>query len=206
LPELRRSVSVIVNKDLSSLDEIIEKKYDEILEEGQKDSTSNKYKKLAEEHEDLTENKENFVETRDEVVMKIENNKEDKNLMKVCLKKLIIAEKQLESKLPIVTKKRKIFEMLKMQNLLIIEGETGSGKSTQLPQMLCEYYNLFDSRSSKPVLVTQPRRLATRTLAERVAKEMGEEVGGFVDYVASAGKKVSSAARIIFKLDRLVLD
>jgi hypothetical protein len=39
-----------------------------------------------------------------------------------------------------------------------------------------------------------------------VAKEMGEEVGGFVDYVASAGKKVSSAARIIFKLDRLVLD
>jgi HrpA-like RNA helicase len=165
LPELRRSVYVIVNKDLSSLDEIIEKKYDEILEEGQKDSNSNKYKKLAEEHEDLTENKENFVETRDEVVMKIENNKEDKNLMKICLKKLIIAEKQLESKLPIVTKKRKIFEMLKKQNLLVIEGETGSGKSTQLPQMLCEHYNLFDSRSSKPVLVTQPRRLATRTLA-----------------------------------------
>jgi HrpA-like RNA helicase len=36
-----------------------------------------------------------------------------------------------------VAKKRKIFEMLNKQNLLIIEGETGSGKSTQLPQMLC---------------------------------------------------------------------
>jgi HrpA-like RNA helicase len=43
-------------------------------------------------------------------------------------------------------------------------------------------------------------------LAERVAKEMGEEVGGFVDYVASSAGKVSKDAKIIFKLDRLVLD
>jgi HrpA-like RNA helicase len=50
---------------------------------------------------------------------------------------MILADKQLESKLPIIAKKRKIFELLKTQNLLIIEGETGSGKSTQLPQMLC---------------------------------------------------------------------
>ena len=56
------------------------------------------------------------------------------------------------------------------------------------------------------MLVTQPRRLATRSLAERVAKEMGEEVGGFVDYVASAGKKGSKDAKILFKLDRIVLD
>ncbi len=54
--------------------------------------------------------------------------------------------------------------------------------------------------------MTQPRRLATRTLAERVAKEMGEEVGGFVDYVASAGRRVNKEAKIIFKLDRPVLD
>jgi HrpA-like RNA helicase len=54
--------------------------------------------------------------------------------------------------------------------------------------------------------VTQPRRLATRSLAERVAKEMGETVGGFVDYVASAGKDVNPDAKIIFKLDRIVLD
>ena len=101
---------------------------------------------------------------------------------------MIIAEKQLESGLPIIGKKRKIFDMLKKQNLLIIEGETGSGKSTQLPQILAEYYELYDNYKVRPVLVSQPRRLATRSLAERVAKEMGETVGGFVDYVASAGK------------------
>jgi len=64
-------------------------------------------------------------------------------------------------------------EMLKNQNLLIIEGETGSGKSTQLPQILCEYYKLLENFDVKPVLVSQPRKLATRSLAERVALEMG---------------------------------
>ena len=55
--------------------------------------------------------------------------------------------------------------MLKKKNLLVIEGETGSGKSTQLPLILCEFYELFDNPNAKPVLVTQPRRLATRSLA-----------------------------------------
>ena len=90
--------------------------------------------------------------------------------------------------------------------MLIIEGETGSGKSTQLPQILCEYYGLFDNEKAKPVLVTQPRRLATRSLAERVASEISESVGDFVDYAASAGNSVNPNAKIIFKLDRLVLD
>ena len=45
-----------------------------------------------------------------------------KNQYMIGLKKLIMASKQLESKLPIIGKKRKIFEMLNKQNLLIIEG------------------------------------------------------------------------------------
>jgi ATP-dependent helicase HrpA len=119
---------------------------------------------------------------------------------------MIIASKQLESRLPIISKKKQIMKMLKESNLLIIEGETGSGKSTQLPQILCEFYNIFDNPNAKPVLVTQPRRLATRSLAERVAKEMGEQLGGFVDYESSANNRANPNAKIIFKLDRLVLD
>jgi HrpA-like RNA helicase len=67
--------------------------------------------------------------------------------------------------LPILGKKNEIFDMLKVKNLLIIEGETGSGKSTQLPQLLCEYYRLFSDPGVKPVLITQPRKIATRSLA-----------------------------------------
>jgi len=40
--------------------------------------------------------------------------------------------------------------------------------------MLCEYYKIFENPSSLPVLITQPRKLATRSLAERVASEMNE--------------------------------
>ncbi len=58
-------------------------------------------------------------------------------------KKLILAERQLVSKLPVLNKKREIFSYLNKHNLLIVEGETGSGKSTQLPQLLCEYFRVF---------------------------------------------------------------
>jgi ATP-dependent helicase HrpA len=63
--------------------------------------------------------------------------------------------------------------LISEQSIVLIEGETGSGKSTQIPQLLCEYFKLLSVPESKPVLVSQPRRLATRTLAERVAAEMG---------------------------------
>jgi HrpA-like RNA helicase len=98
--------------------------------------------------------------------------------------------------------------MLNNNDLIILEGETGSGKSTQLPQMLCEYYKMFEDTKEKrlPVLITQPRRLATRTVAERVAFEMEESIGGFVDYATSTHKVVSKSAKIIFKLDSVVLD
>jgi len=66
---------------------------------------------------------------------------------------------------------------------------------------------MFDEGSKVlPVLITQPRRLATRTVAERVAFEMEEKIGDFVDYATSAHKKLASSAKIVFKLDSIVLD
>lgn len=76
---------------------------------------------------------------------------------------------QLGSKLPIISRKKELFEQLDKNNIIILEGETGSGKSTQLPQMLCEYYKVFNEKSSKAILLSQPRKLSTRTLAERIA-------------------------------------
>ena len=132
---------------------------------------------------------ENFMETRDKIkqklMQKFENEEEEKKKLKMFLKQMIIAEKHLESNLPILSRKREIFEKLDKFDLLILEGETGSGKSTQLPQILCEKYNIFENENALPVLITQPRKLATRTLAERVAQEMEEEVHNFVDYQTS---------------------
>lgn len=54
--------------------------------------------------------------------------------------------------------------------------------------------------------MTQPRKLATRTLAERIASELDENVHGFVDYVSSSGKRPQRNSKIVVMLDRLLLD
>ena len=71
------------------------------------------------------------------------NDHEILTALNMSYKKLILAERQMSSQLPVLNRKREIFNMLNKNNLIIIEGETGSGKSTQLPQMLCEYFQVF---------------------------------------------------------------
>lgn len=64
---------------------------------------------------------------------------------------------------------------------MIIIGETGSGKTTQIPQLIYEH-----QQGSKSIIgVTQPRRVAAITLAMRVAAEMRTEIGTTVGYVLS---------------------
>ena len=62
--------------------------------------------------------------------------------------------------------------------VVIVAGETGSGKSTQLPKICLEL-----GRGVRGMIGhTQPRRIAARAVAERVAEELGTEVGGAVGY------------------------
>ena len=63
--------------------------------------------------------------------------------------------------------------------MLIIEGETGSGKTTQIPQYLHE---AGFTRDGKKIGCTQPRRVAAMSVAARVAEEMGVKLGNEVGY------------------------
>ena len=71
--------------------------------------------------------------------------------------------------LPIYELEETIVDSLRKQGRLVIQAPTGSGKSTQLPQMLWEHGFLDEGQA----VVLQPRRLATRMLAKRVSEEMG---------------------------------
>ncbi len=75
--------------------------------------------------------------------------------------------------LPISAKREAIMEALGRSQVLIVAGDTGSGKSTQLPQ-----YCLESGRGTDALIAhTQPRRLAARALAARIAEEVGQPVG-----------------------------
>ncbi|XVF03183.1 hypothetical protein REPUB_Repub04eG0239200 [Reevesia pubescens] len=76
--------------------------------------------------------------------------------------------------LPIASVERRLIEEVRKHDILIIVGETGSGKTTQIPQFLV---NAGFCRDGKTIGVTQPRRVAAVTVAKRVADEYGVELG-----------------------------
>ena len=81
-------------------------------------------------------------------------------------------------KLPAFSIRKKFLDVIRQNNILIVVGETGSGKTTQLTQYLYE----DDYSSYGMIACTQPRRVAAMSVARRVADEFGCELGKEVGY------------------------
>lgn len=99
--------------------------------------------------------------------------------------------------LPIAGFKTAIVGAVKDNPVVIITAETGAGKSTQVPQFLLE--------EGYEIVMTQPRRLAARTVAERVAEEYGCEFGDVVGFRTAYERADSPATRCLFVTDGLAL-
>lgn len=110
------------------------------------------------------------------------------------------------SSLPILSEEQSIVEMIRYNDISFICGETGSGKTTQLPQFLLESGFADPSSSLFPgkIIVTQPRRVAAMSMAARVAHELNEE--GIVGYqVRYDSTQNTEATRVIFMTDGILL-
>ena len=97
-----------------------------------------------------------------------------KNESYLILKDLLLEKNCAEKMLPIYADKLETVKFLRHAsncNFMIVSGETGSGKSTQLPIYL--YQHLSDGRKSKMAAIVQPRKISARALAERVCSELG---------------------------------
>src|SRR4051812_32937862 len=107
----------------------------------------------------------------------------------------------VDESLPIAARAEDIIKLIRENQVVVLAGETGSGKTTQLPK-LC----LAAGRGEAGMIgCTQPRRLAARSVATRVAEELGTPLGDKVGFQVRFTEKVSDQALIKFMTDGILL-
>ena len=106
------------------------------------------------------------------------------------------------SQLPVSTARDDIAEAVRASQVVIVSGQTGSGKTTQLPKILLE---LGRGSHGRQIVHTQPRRLAARTVAERIASEMGVKLGEEVGYQVRFTDESSPKTRLRVVTDGILL-
>lgn len=107
--------------------------------------------------------------------------------------------KRIRDALPIKAIREELVEALRTQQVVVVSGGTGSGKSTQCPQYILEDAIATGNGPTTRIVVTQPRRIAAISVAERVAAERDEPVGSSVGFaVRLHGTSPRDAASIEF--------
>ena len=103
--------------------------------------------------------------------------------------------------LPVSQRREEIARAIQANQVVVIAGETGSGKTTQLPKICLEL-----GRGRKGLIGhTQPRRLAARTVAQRIAQELGSELGDLVGYQVRFTDKFSDDTAVKLMTDGILL-
>ncbi|UGA56112.1 ATP-dependent RNA helicase HrpA [Vibrio sp. VB16] len=124
-----------------------------------------------------------------------------KSMMKVQQRQSNSATIDFPEQLPVSQKRADIAKAIAENQVVIVAGETGSGKTTQLPKICSELgrgkYGLIGH--------TQPRRLAARSVANRIAEEMETELGEFVGYKVRFNDQISDNTQIKLMTDGILL-
>lgn len=108
---------------------------------------------------------------------------------------------QYDEGLPIVQAKDQIVDLLNQHQVIVVAGETGSGKTTQIPKICLEL-----GRGSRGLIAhTQPRRLAATSVARRIADELGVNLGQQVGYAIRFDQRVNDDSLIALMTDGVLL-
>lgn len=112
---------------------------------------------------------------------------------------------KLKPDLPISQYEEVIAEKFLNSSNLIVIGETGSGKTTQIPLIILKNLSKIQKLSVGKIAITQPRRIAATSVAEFVSGQVGSEIGKLIGYKIRFDEKVSDDSSIIFMTDGILL-
>ncbi|MCD6085503.1 ATP-dependent RNA helicase [bacterium] len=124
----------------------------------------------------------------------------EKNFFKKSVKEKKKIEKGLDKKLPIFEYREKIKEVVKTYPFCIIVGETSSGKTTQIPLIIREILQPKDK-----IAITQPRRVAVRSISRYVAERINSPIGDEVGYQIRFEDMTTKGTKINFMTDGILL-
>ncbi|QGU07600.1 ATP-dependent RNA helicase HrpB [Corynebacterium occultum] len=120
---------------------------------------------------------------------------------RVALRDAAVPEITFPESLPVSARRDDIAEAIRDNQVVVIAGETGSGKTTQIPKICLEL-----GRGRRGFIGhTQPRRLAARTVAERIADELGQGIGESIGYAIRFDDRVSSTTAVKLMTDGILL-
>lgn len=183
--------------------------YENQLNRAQKVSKLTKLKKEAAAE---TENEYEYVFDKSQIInyvpdipedelKELENRIELEELIEQEEKRILSIEETKKS-LPVFEFKDELLSSVEKYSVLIVVGETGSGKTTQLPQYL---YEAGYGKYGKMIGCTQPRRVAAVSVAARVADEVGTSLGDKVGYSVRFDEKVSENTVIKYMTDGMLV-
>ncbi|XP_071686344.1 DExH-box ATP-dependent RNA helicase DExH5, mitochondrial [Rutidosis leptorrhynchoides] len=118
---------------------------------------------------------------------------------------------QFRNSLPAYKEKDAILDLISQNQVVIISGETGCGKTTQIPQFILEQEIEYMRGAACNIICTQPRRISAMSVSERVAAERGEKLGDTVGYKVRLEGMKGRDTRLLFcttgiLLRRLLID
>ena len=112
-----------------------------------------------------------------------------------------LPQPQFPDDLPVSAQRQNISDLIQKHQVVIVAGETGSGKTTQLPKICLS----LERGVTGMIACTQPRRIAARAVASRVASELDTSLGNAVGYKVRFSDRLSSDTYIKFMTDGILL-
>lgn len=124
-----------------------------------------------------------------------------RSMDKVQARKALVPNIEYDEALPVVGRRAELVDLICQHQVVVIAGETGSGKTTQIPKLCLEAGRGVLGR----IGCTQPRRLAARSVAERLAEELGSSLGELVGYQVRFHDQVHETSLIKVMTDGILL-